>query len=274
MSKTSLSFSELIELVDASVKSGKIENDYCGFVKCCRELGISSYVLNTIIVRAKENDKDDYGIKRRDVDYCFFVSATPQKVKEPPVSNEVQNNTREEKNGQVITWVLICALLICWIAEAIHNYNVTERNNHYVVLLKGIYEMTDSFSEDPSFCDWQSTNRDNLSVSHENYSFVASKGDKLSFDYYVSSEPLYDFLTITLSGDSISSKQLVRISGDSHGSRTYVFEKGGQYNLLVKYSKDGSYGKNNDNAGVSNIRLRSNYKNILERIRTSVIKVL
>lgn len=267
MSNTSLSFSELIELVDDSVKSGKIEKDYCDFVKCCQELGISSYVLNTIIIRAKENDKDDDDIKKRDVDYCFFVSATPQKMKDPPVSKEVQNNTKKRKNVTVILWVLVCALLFFCVAEAICNYNVTERNKHYVVLLKSIYEMTDTLSEDPSFCDWQSTNRDNLSVSHKNYSFVASKGDKLSFDYYVSSEPLYDFLTITLSGDSISSIQLVRISGDSHGSRTYVFEKGGQYNLLVKYSKDGSYGKNNDNAGVSKIRLRSNYKNILERIR-------
>ena len=131
-------------------------------------------------------------------------------------------------------------------------------------VLADINKMT--LSEDSLFGNWQSTNHDTNSESYNNYSFIAAKGEKISFNYYVSSEPNFDKLIITLSGDSISSNQLVEISGDSHNSHVFEFEKEGKYNLQVKYTKDHSINKNNDNAGVTNICLHRNYKNILEKI--------
>lgn len=281
MSKDSLKFRDLIELIDKSVKSGKIQNDYHYFLKSCRDLGISSYILNSIIIRAKEDcNNDDYN-QGREVDYSFFVPFKPKREKKKEDSHkEIQVVTKIQRKNSKIVWLFITLLLCCCVVEAIYMYNITEDkklysrrleeiNSENEVLRKKldvIFNMTSNLSENSSFSNWHSSNHDKSSESHRDYSFTVSKGDKLSFNYYVSSEPNYDYQTITLSGDSISSSELVKTSGDSHNSRVFEFERGGKYNLQVKYSKDSSVDKNNDNAGVSNIFIYRNYKNILEKI--------
>ena len=282
MSKTLLTFRELIELIDASVKSGKIKKDYPDFLKSCRDLGISSYILNTIIVRAKEgycNDDNNH----ENVDFSFFVPSKPKQNKnDENTPKEIQVVTKVEKKTSKIAWAFIVFLLCCCWAELIYMYNIYEdkkwysrrleesNNNNEELrnILATISDMSSNLSDDSSFSSWYSSNHDHDSESHNNYDFTASKGDNISFSYYVSSEPNCDYLTITLSGDSISSNELVKISGDSHDSFVYVFEKGGGYNLHVEYSKDYSVNKNNDNAGVSSISLHRNYKNILDDIHS------
>lgn len=278
MSETSLTFRELIELIDTSVKSGKINKDYPDFLKSCRDFGVSSYILNTIIIKAKENcNKDDSHV--RELDYAFFVPPKPKREKiKTEVPKEIQVNTQTEKKKSKFLWPLILFLLLICAGETIYIFNIIEDNKLYsrnleiansknVLLgkvLADINKMT--LSEDSLFGNWQSSNHDKSSESHNNYNFTAAKGDKISFNYYVSSESGYDYLIITITGDSISSNQLVKISGDSHNSHAFVFEKEGKYNLQVKYTKDSSINKNNDNAGVTNICLHRNYKNILEKI--------
>lgn len=281
MSKTSLTFRDLIEQINSSVKSGKIQKDYHFFLECCRDLGISSYILNTIIMKAKENCNNDDDDQGRDVDYSFFVPSKPEQGKKKgDPQKEIQVVTKIQKKNSKIVWLLIAFLLCCCVVEAIYMYNINEYKNWYserleeinsenVALeetLATISNMTSDLSDDSSFSNWHSSNHDKSSESHRDYSFTVSKGDKLLFNYYVSSEPNYDYLTITLSGDSISSKELVNESGVLHNSCVFEFEKGGKYNLQVKYSKDSSVDKNNDNAGVSNICIHRNYKNILEKI--------
>lgn len=280
MSKNSLTFRDLIEMIDKSVKSGKIQKDYHYFLEHCRDLGISSYILNTIIIKAKENcnNDNDHG---REVDYSFFVSSKPKREKKEEDSHkEIQVVTKIQRKISKTAWLLIVFLLCCCMVETIYMYNIIEDKKWYsgrleeinsknVALRKTlatISNMTSDLSDDSSFSNWHSSNHDKSSESHRDYSFTVSKGDKLLFNYYVSSEPNYDYLTITLSGDSISSKELVNESGVLHNSCVFEFEKGGKYNLQVKYSKDSSVDKNNDNAGVSNICIHRNYKNILEKI--------
>ena len=86
-----------------------------------------------------------------------------------------------------------------------------------------------------SFPSWMSTNRTDNSTSHEDYTFSVSPGDKLTFNYSVSSEQGYDFLIITLDG-----AQIVKVSGSERGSYEKVFEDSGQATLQVSYTKDGS----------------------------------
>lgn len=282
MSKTTLTFHELIELIDASVKSKKIEKDYSDFLKSCQDLGISSYILNTIIVRAKEGYSNNDN-NNEDVDFSFFVPSRPkQEKKDENTPKEIQVVTKVERKTSKTAWFLILFAIGCCIAEAVYIYNINEdkkwysrkldeSNNRSTELsntLTTISDMTSDLSDDSSFNNWHSSNHEKSSESHNNYSFTASKGDKLSFNYYVSSEANYDYLTITLSGDSISTNELVKVSGDSHNSRVFVFKKGGGYNLQVKYSKDSSVDENNDNAGVSNISLHRNYKNLLDNIHS------
>lgn len=282
MSKIALTFRELIELIETSVKSGKIKKDYPDFLKSCQDLGISSYILNTIIIRAKEGcNNDDDG--HEGVDYSFFIpSKLKRDKKDENTSKEIQVVTKVERKTSKRAWLLIVFALGCCVAEAVYIYNINKdkklysrrleelnsRNAKQRNTLATIFNMTSNLSSDSSFTNWHSSNHEKSSESHNNYSFTASKGDKLSFNYYVSSEPNYDYLTITLSGDSISSNELVKISGNSHNSCVFVFEKGGVYNLQVKYSKDSSIDKNNDNAGVLDISLHRNYKNLLDNIHS------
>lgn len=268
-------------MIDKSVKSGKIQKDYHYFLEHCRDLGISSYILNTIIIKAKENcnNDNDHG---REVDYSFFVSSKPKREKKEEDSHkEIQVVTKIQRKISKTAWLLIVFLLCCCMVETIYMYNIIEDKKWYsgrleeinsknVALRKtlaDISNMTNNLSKDLSFSNWHSSNHDESSKSHRIYSFTVSKGDKLSFNYYVSSEPNYDYLTITLSGDSISSNELVKISGNSYNSHVFEFEKGGKYKLRVEYSKDSSVDKNNDNAGISNICINRNYKNILENIQ-------
>lgn len=278
MSNTSLTLRELIELIESSVKDRKIDKDYPYFLRSFRDLGISSYVLNTIIIKAKErcDNNDNY---YKDIDHSFFVHYKLNKSKKHENTPHVQERTIIVRETSKTALLLIVFLLVCCITEAVYisidrdrNDNELERLNAKNTELREkiaqICDMTSTLSDDLSFSDWHSTNHTEFSESQNNYTFTALKGDKLSFEYYVSSEENYDYLTIKLSGDSIYTKELVKISGDSLNSYSFVFEKNGKYNLQVKYSKDGTINKNKDNAGISNINLYSNYKSILNGIHS------
>lgn len=282
MSKTSLTFRELIEQIDISVKSGKIKKDYPRFQECCRDIGISSYILNTIIISAREG-YNHVDCNHEDVDYSFFVPSKPKRGKmEEGKSKEIQVVTKVDRKYCKVAWLIAIFAIGCCISKIMYINDMDKENRLYSIrlveldsinvkqknTLAVISNMTGNLSDDLYFSNWYSSNHEKSSESYNNYSFIASKGDKLSFNYYVSSEPNYDYLTITLSGDSISTNELVKISGDYHNSRIFVFEKGGEYNLQVKYSKDSSVDKNNDNAGVSNICLHRNYRNLLENIHS------
>lgn len=73
---------------------------------------------------------------------------------------------------------------------------------------------------------------------------------------------------VILSGENISSIELVKKSGEDQGSRIFVFEKNGLYNLKVRYSKDASISRNDDDARVSDIHLYRSYKNLIEKIHS------
>lgn len=90
MSKKSLTLRDLIELINISVKSGKIKKDYHDFLKSCRDLGVSSYVLNTIILRAKEDSRkyDDNYVGM--IDHTFFVSLEPEEEQPEDFSEKKQ----------------------------------------------------------------------------------------------------------------------------------------------------------------------------------------
>ena len=279
MSNTKMTFRELIELIETSVESGKISNDYPDFMKCCQDLGISSYVLNLLIQKGKENQK----VKgNNNFDYAFFVDAKPKKeIKEEEHPLEPETIVKIETRTSKTAWWFVLLLLLACIAEGFANYELykernslstdvsllSTKNTELHSKLKSISDMTSKLSDDSSFSSWQSTNHDQSSESHVDYNFKASEGDKLSFSYYTSSEANFDFLTVTLTGDNLSSPlELVKASGDTHKSKSYTFAKSGSYNINIKYKKDSSIDKNNDNAGVTDICIHKNYKSLLDSI--------
>ena len=101
--------------------------------------------------------------------------------------------------------------------------------------------------------DWESTNHGHSTTDFYTYEFSAENGNKLSFDWYVSSEYNWDYLTITLDGNTI-----LRSSGENSGSYKEVLTAG-THNLIASYSKDASVSNYNDNAGIRNIKITGYY---------------
>ena len=293
MSKKSLTLRDLIELINISVKSGKIKKDYHDFLKSCRDLGVSSYVLNTIILRAKEDSRkyDDNYVGT--IDHTFFVSLEPEE-EQPEDSSEKEQEVKNErrktsKTARLVVLFLSCLCVANLVYLSIHmrktNKIISDYKNKGFVngsrleklekdymecwrKLDTIADLTSELPDDAIFDNWHSTNHENNSESYKNYSFYASEGDVLSFKYDVSSEFGCDYLTVTLKGENISSIELVKKSGKYQNSRVFAFEKNGVYNLEVKYSKDGSFYDNDDDAGVSDIYLYRSYKNLIEKINS------
>ena len=102
-----------------------------------------------------------------------------------------------------------------------------------------------------TFNDWTSTNKGSSgTTSQTSYTLNVKAGNILKFDWSVSSESNYDWLTITLDGT-----QIVRKSGTLSGSYEKTFTTAGTHTLVVKYSKDGSVDNGNDEGKIYNITL-------------------
>ena len=122
-----------------------------------------------------------------------------------------------------------------------------------------------------AFADWTSTNtnQDGTTSQYE-YTFNVAAGNTLSFDWAVSSETNYDWLTITLNGE-----QIVRQSGEASSNFTRTFDASGTYTLVVTYSKDGSQSNGSDtgrifNMGLSNGSATTIYGNNSSNLEISV----
>ena len=103
-----------------------------------------------------------------------------------------------------------------------------------------------------TFPDWTSTNKSNGSSSQNSYTFVVDVGDKLQFNWSVSSESNFDWLIITLDG-----VEIIKKSGSVSGKFDKVFETSDTHTLVVKYTKDSSASSGNDEGGISNITLKT-----------------
>lgn len=102
-----------------------------------------------------------------------------------------------------------------------------------------------------TFDDWTSTNKNQAgTTSQTSYTMNVEAGYILKFDWSVSSENNYDWLTITLDGTEI-----IRKSGIASGSYEKTFTTAGTLSLVVKYTKDGSLNKGDDEGKIYNITL-------------------
>lgn len=97
---------------------------------------------------------------------------------------------------------------------------------------------------------WTSGNKNvNNSSSTLSMNITAKAGDKLTFDYSVSSESGYDYLKIYLGNNQIGDSY----SGSASGKFEYTFESDMNTTLKFVYSKDGSQNDGSDQATISNV---------------------
>ena len=98
--------------------------------------------------------------------------------------------------------------------------------------------------------DWTSDNHEHGSTSLKEYTLDVAAGSTLEFDWLVSSEGSFDWLTVTLDGE-----QILRESGVKSGHFSRTLETAGLYTLVVTYSKDGSASNGDDLGRIYNINL-------------------
>ena len=123
------------------------------------------------------------------------------------------------------------------------------------VILNG--EETEETPTEQTFEDWTSTNAGvSSSTSQNSYTLEAAEGSVLTFDWSVSSESNYDWLTITIDGT-----QILRKSGSYTGSYEHTFTTAGTHTLVAKYTKDGSVNNGSDQGKIYNIKLSGSASN-------------
>ena len=303
MSKKSLTLCDLIELINISVKSGKIKKDYHDFLKSCRDLGVSSYVLNTIILKVKEDSRkyDDNYVGT--IDHTFFVSLEPEEEQPEDFSEKEQKvkieQRKNSKTARLVVLFLSCLFLSCLcVAEVFYMYKRISEQEMITYFKNNVLDSIADMSNLPAdlaLDDWHTTEKGRFEKS---YDFTASKGDVLTFDSYVSSRST---LEITLIGDSIPSIELVehvRRFDNWQGTRTYTFARGGTYQLRISgfsdekcisdeysinplpddHQPDDVYRYDIGKTSVSNIRLRRNptcnYKKLIDEIHSISIRGL
>ena len=285
--KTTLTFRELIELVESSVKSQKIEKDYADYLDCCKGLGVSSYTLNLIIQRAKASTQQ--ADTAMETDASFWVKKKIKKVieiKKTGTAKQTQKEVVVKNKSTKHLWFSLWGVVLGLILEAAglyfindkrkdteaHLWTTSNRLNTANRHLKQIEDVIANVPRDTTFGSWTSRNKENNTESSKRYRFYASSGDVLDFKYFVSSEQNYDFLTITLTSDVAANEELVKESGIVKNSCTKTFQKAGEYSLLVKYKKDGSYSYHDDNGGIQTFHLYRNSQ--IEALADSISSIL
>ena len=103
-----------------------------------------------------------------------------------------------------------------------------------------------------SYNAWTSTNKSHSTTSQMNYTLNVDAGNMLKFDWSVSSESNYDWLIITLDG-----VEIIKKSGTQSGSYEKTFDSTGSHSLAIRYTKDGSQSKGNDEGKIYNITLNN-----------------
>ena len=92
------------------------------------------------------------------------------------------------------------------------------------------------------------TNNSNSAVALQ---FSAKAGDALAFDYKVSTEAGYDFLSLVVGEDSVKT-----FSGEKDwGTYAYVFEQDGDYTAKLNFNKDEMEAGGSDTVWLDNVRI-------------------
>lgn len=286
MTKQTLTLQDLIELVEASVKSKSIQKDYADYLNFCRDLGFSSYTLNLIIQKStkKKNleiniidnsfwDTDKEGEKKNNERILALknkISSLKSEIELARQSSVVIVKDGKKWRYKLCIAILTCLCLVTMFVAYIYRTdsinNATRAKKAKKELAKLSYKIINVPLDSMELEDWTSINTTDNTHSECKYNFYAFRGDTLKYNYKVSSESGYDILTVDLSGETFKNYTLTNVSGVSQSVRMYIFKADGTYTFRATYRKDGSYSKNQDKAWVWGIEIqRDNYiKKLIE----------
>lgn len=273
-SKSPVDIHDISLSVYESVKSGKLVNDYPDLLKECKKLGISSYILQVLIKKAQTAIKgsEDFG----HIDYTLFIQNEIEKKTKKVDSKIVEKIVYKEKLVKRKVWpfwLIIILLFIICVFSFISIVGFVDEVNTYQLLIENTSQNIDEIKKncskynfsDSEFEDWSSTNTTNNSKSKNIYSFYVLDDDIISFDYKASTESGYDFLNVYIKDSDGKLETLVHTSGLQTASKQYTFKRSGFSQMIVEYTKDGSYNRNQDKVWVKNIKLKHSEQTLVLR---------
>ena len=262
----------LVSLIETAIKERTLDKLYGDFLEEALKLGLSSYTLNILIVNTKKKIEDSNDDSDDDLILPFIYR--PDIIKQDPeIKVQDKQVVRNKKGyGFIISLVIVLLMDVGIIAMCCHRAQIDSRDTHKSLdsletkmdKIKSIAQIDNApvYSFDP----WTSTNKQNNTKSNKDYSFTIQRGDKLSFDYDVSTELGYDELNVYLYANS-DTLRLLTESGIASGTNTHIFDNSGDVTVRFEYSKDDSYNRNNDVVEISNINVYRPYNVQINEIK-------
>ena len=129
-------------------------------------------------------------------------------------------------------------------------YSYSDEYSGNVIIPSTVTQLETNVIPVETFDAWNSTNNEDNTTSENKYTLDVKAGYALKFDWSVSSESGYDWLTITLDGEEIIKK-----SGTTLGCYEKIFDTEGVHTLVVTYSKDGGISSGSDEGKIDNVIL-------------------
>lgn len=262
----------LVSLIETAIKERTLDKLYGDFLEEALKLGLSSYTLNILIVNTKKKIEDSNDDSDDDLILPFIYR--PDIIKQDPeIKVQDKQVVRNKKGyGFIILLVIVLLMDVGIIAMCCHRAQIDSRDTHKSLdsletkmdKIKSIAQIDNApvYSFDP----WTSTNKQNNTKSNKDYSFTIQRGDKLSFDYDVSTELGYDELNVYLYANS-DTLRLLTESGIASGTNTHIFDNSGDVTVRFEYSKDDSYSKDKDVVEISNINVYRPYNVQINEIK-------
>ena len=198
----------LVSLIETAIKEKTIDKMYGDFLEEAVKMGLSSYTLNVLIFNAKKRIENGNTDSNDDIIIPFIYR--PDIIKPKPEIKYIYKTQEKivirNKKGYGFIMSLIIVLLLNVVIIALFCQNTTEdliNTSNSLSSIERKVEKVNAITQIGStpihsFKSWTSTNKEHNTKSNKDYSFTIKKGDKLSFDYNVSSESGYDKLNVYL----------------------------------------------------------------------------
>lgn len=246
----SITLKSIINYVGLYIKENSIETNYDKLLEACKSIGISSYILNLLILKVKDAQKNECENMYVDLLPILETNLVDEKMKGD------ETEIIYKRNNSV--WLVVLFIVVIFI---INLFLIVDRSAKNLTLARSeivnyvIAEFdTTRIALNETFPIWNSTNKEDRSDSKKDIIINAKMGDVFSFYYDVSSEDSFDWLTVyAFIPEEKDSIVLVRKSGIKSGEYKYLIEKNGDYKFTFKYSKDGSFSRNKDMASIRGI---------------------
>ena len=276
--------STLISLIETAIKEKTIDKAYNAFLEEALRLGISSYSLNRLIgcIKNKIETPHEVSLAANQIPFIQQITSIELEPEIRYIDRVVEKVVvKKPKRGDIVGLIIALALSIFFFVFIIlgmtselrfQEETIKSQENQIATINKKFDKIKSALNDSVIYCSpisWSSTNKKHNSSSYIDYNVNVKKGDKLRFDYIISSESSFDKLSVYAINNTDSTKIFVE-SGFENGKKLYSFTQGGDVVIRFRYKKDGSVHKGDDVVNISNVSIYTPANVRLELIKEIV----